>query len=160
MPFAPAFGAVGRIRASQRPTTHRAHGTTVHDGARPIDVTVAREPVQEREVHQIPDTFLMPIAQASPTGHPRSAAQLLRQHLPRNPAAQDEEDAGKTGAIRDARSSTVRSRRPNGQKRFDEILQCVRQQNGGHDPLTLLRPNEDVYRAIIGFVTRSWRTHV
>lgn len=70
MPFTPALGAVSRIRASQRPATDRTDGTTVHDGARPIDVTAAREPVQEREVHQTPDAFLLPIAQASPTGHP------------------------------------------------------------------------------------------
>ena len=37
-------------------------------------------------MHQIPDAFLLPIAQASPTGHPRSAARFLRQHLPRSPA--------------------------------------------------------------------------
>jgi hypothetical protein len=40
-------------------------------------------------------------------------------------SAQHEKDAGETGAIRNARSSTVRSRRWNGQKRFDEIPQCV-----------------------------------
>ena len=45
---------------------------------------------------------------------------FLRQHLPRNPAAQHEEDAGETGAIRDAGPPTIRSRRWNGQKRFDE----------------------------------------
>jgi hypothetical protein len=66
-------------------------------------------------VHQIP--FLLPIAQASPTGHPRSGSQFLRQHLPRNPAAQHEKDAGETGTIRDARPSTARSRQWNGEKR-------------------------------------------
>ena len=56
-------------------------------------------------------SFLLPTAQASPTGHLRSAPQPLRQHLPRNPAAQHEEDARETCAIRNARPSTVRPRR-------------------------------------------------
>ena len=32
MPFAPSFGAVGRIRTCLRSATYSAHGTTVHDG--------------------------------------------------------------------------------------------------------------------------------
>ncbi len=114
MPFAPALGAVGGVRTGLRPATHRTHRTTVHDRAGPIDVAVAREPIQKREVHQVPDAFLLPIAQASPTRHARTAAQFLRQHLPRNPAAQDEQDASEAGAVRDARPSAIRSRRRNG----------------------------------------------
>jgi hypothetical protein len=94
MAFAPAFGAIGGIRTCLRAATDGPHRATVNDGTRPINVAVARQPAQKREVHQIPDAFLLPIAQASPTGHPRSAPQLLRQHLPRNPAAQHEENAG------------------------------------------------------------------
>lgn len=111
MPFASALGAIRGIRTYLRAATHRPHRATVNDGTRPINFAVARQPAQKREVHQIPDAFLLPIAQASPTGHPRSAAQFLRQHLPRNPAAQHEEDARETCAIRDSRPSTVRSRR-------------------------------------------------
>ena len=48
--------------------------------------------MQESEVQQVPDAFVLPIAQASPTGHPDP----------------HEEDAGETDAIRDARPSTVR----------------------------------------------------
>ena len=84
-------------------------------------------------MHQIPDPFLLPVAQASPTRHARPAAQFLRQHLLRNPAAQHEENAREARAIRDARPSTVRSRWWNGQERFDEIPQCVGQQHGGHN---------------------------
>jgi hypothetical protein len=68
-------------------------------------------------VQQVPDAFVLPIAQASPTRHTRSAAQFLWQHPPRNAAAQHKEDAGETGAIRDARPSTVRPQRWNGQQR-------------------------------------------
>jgi hypothetical protein len=59
-------------------------------------------------VHQVPDAVLLPVAQSSPTGHPRSAAQFHRQQLPRNPAPQDEQIP-----VRRARSGT-RGRPPFG----------------------------------------------
>jgi hypothetical protein len=52
----------------------------------------------------------LPIPQTAPTGHPRAAAQLLRQHLARNPASEHEENTGETGSVRDTRSSAIRSR--------------------------------------------------
>ena len=106
------------------------------------DIAVTREPIQEREVQPIPDTFLLPIAQASPIGHAGPAAQFLRQHLPRNPAAQHEKDAGETRAIRHGRPSPVRSWQWNTQKRYDEIPQRIGQQHGDHEPPKLPRPTE------------------
>ena len=47
-------------------------------------------------------------------GHPRSAPEFLREHVPGNAAAEDKQNAGKTRAIRDARPPTIRSRRWNG----------------------------------------------
>src|SRR4030095_4782029 len=111
MPLAPALGANGGIRTCPRAATRGPHRATVNDRSRPINFAVARQPAQKREVHQIPDAFLLPIAQASPTGHPRSAAQFLRQHPPRNPAAQHKENARETGPIRDAWPSAGPSRR-------------------------------------------------
>jgi hypothetical protein len=113
MSFAPAFRTVGRIRTGLRPATHRALNNCLRWRG-PIDVAVAREPTQEREVHQVPNALFLPIAQSSPTGHPRSAAEFPRQHLPRNPAPQDEQNSREVGAIRDARASTFRSRRWSG----------------------------------------------
>ena len=43
---------------------------------------------------------LLPIAQASPTGHTRTAAQPLRQHLPRNAAAKNKQNAPEASSIR------------------------------------------------------------
>src|SRR5262245_3508587 len=41
------------------------------DGSRPINVAVAREPTQEREVYQIPDAFFLPNqASAASTSSP------------------------------------------------------------------------------------------
>src|SRR5579862_9278011 len=39
-------------------------------------------------MEELPDATLLPVAQSSPATHSRATAHLLRQHLPRNPAAQ------------------------------------------------------------------------
>ena len=119
MPFASTLGAVGRIGTRLRAAMHRAHRATIDHRPRPIDLILPSQPIEQRKVDQIPNTGLLPIAQASPTGHSRAAAQFLRQHLPRNPASQHEKDAGETHAIRDARPSTFWSRRLNRQERLD-----------------------------------------
>jgi hypothetical protein len=107
-------------------------------------------------MNQIPDAFLLPVAQTPPTGHARPAAQFLRQHSPGNPAAQNKEDAGEACTIRDSRPATVRSRRWNRQKRCDKIPQRVGQQHGGHKPRTLSCRTERVYAGHRArFVTRS-----
>jgi hypothetical protein len=78
-------------------------------------------------VHQIPEARPLPIAQSTPARHARPTAQFLRQHLPRDPASEHEEDAGETCAIRHARPSTVPSWWWNRKERFDEIPQRVGQ---------------------------------
>src|SRR5262245_27578441 len=113
MTFAASLGPVGGIRTSLRATTHRADGTAIDYCPRPVNLVVTRKPIEQRKVHQIPDTGVLPIAQTAPTGHPRPAAQLLRQHLPRNPASEHEQDTSETGSVRDTRSSAIRSRRWN-----------------------------------------------
>ena len=42
----------------------------------------------------VPDLGGLPVAQAAPTGDAGSAAHFLGQHLPRNAALEDEDDAG------------------------------------------------------------------
>jgi hypothetical protein len=110
--------------------THRSHGTTVHDGSRPLNAVVAREPIERCKVDEIPSARLLPIAQASPARHPDAAAQFVWQHLPRGAAAKDKENAGQARSIRDARPSTVRSPCWNGKERFNQIAQCIREQRG------------------------------
>jgi hypothetical protein len=109
MTLAPAFGPIGGIRPGLIATKHRAHGTTIHDGSRPIDLVVASQPIQQRKVDQIPYAQPLSVVQAPPAGHPRSAAEFLRQHLPGNATAKDEDNAGETRAIRDAWPSTLGS---------------------------------------------------
>lgn len=80
--FAPALGTVGRIRTNLRPTTHGPHGTAIHHRPRPINLGAAGQPIQQREMNEIPNAGALPVAQASPARHPRTAAEFLRQHLP------------------------------------------------------------------------------
>src|SRR5436190_24377050 len=81
---------------------------------------------------QVPHTGQLPVAQASPARHPRTAAQFLRQHLPRDSAAEDKENAGQTRAIRNARPSAFGSTGWNRQERFDKIPQRIGEQRDGH----------------------------
>ena len=68
---------------------------------------VARESIQQRKVDQIPHARLLPVAQATPACHPRPAPEFLREHLPGNTAAEDEDNAGETRTIRNARPPTL-----------------------------------------------------
>jgi hypothetical protein len=88
----PAFGPIRGIRPGPVTPVHGADGTTVHDRPRSINLVVASEPIQERKVDQIPHARHLPIAQAPPARHPRSAPEFLREHLPGNAAAKDEDE--------------------------------------------------------------------
>jgi hypothetical protein len=50
MTLAPALGPICGIRTGLIPAVHRADGTTVYNRPRPINLVVAREPIQQREV--------------------------------------------------------------------------------------------------------------
>jgi hypothetical protein len=62
----------------------------------------------------------------------------VRQHLPRDAAAKDEDNAGQTRAIRDARPSAFWPTGWNWQERFDKIPQRIWKQCGGHTRLRYL----------------------
>jgi hypothetical protein len=64
--------------------------------------------------------------------HPRTAAQFLRQHLPRDAAAKDKENAGQTRTIRYARPSAFGSTGWNRQERFDKVPQRIGEQRDSH----------------------------
>jgi len=83
-------------------------------------------------VDQLPHARLLPVAQATPARHPRPAPEFLREHLPGNAAAKDEDNAGEARAIRDARPPTLWASWGNWQERFDKIPQRIWKQRGGH----------------------------
>lgn len=132
MALAPALGPIGGIRTGLVTSVHRADAATVHERPRPIDLVVARQPIQERKVDQIPHARLLPVAQATPARHSRPAPELLREHLPGNTTAKDEDNACEARAIRDARPPTLWQSWGNWQERFDKIPQRIWKQRGGH----------------------------
>ena len=151
MALAPALGPIGRVRTSLVTAMHRADGTTVHDRSRPINLIVSSEPIQQREMNEIPHARSLPIAQAAPTRHPRPAPEFLREHLPRNAAAEDKQNAGETRAIGDARPSAFRPTWWSWQERFDKIPQRIGKQRSSHTRSRYFA-DEDGFG---GFVTRS-----
>jgi hypothetical protein len=102
------------------------------------------KPIQERKVDQIPHARHLPIAQVPPARHPRSAPQFLREHLPGNAAAKDEDNSGEAGAIRDTRSPTLWSSWWNRQERLDKIPQRIWKQGGGHSRSRYLAQEDQV----------------
>jgi hypothetical protein len=132
MALAPALGPIGGIRTGLIPAVRRADGTAVDNRPRPINLVVACEPIQQRKVDQVPDACLLPVAQPTPAGHPRSTPEFTREHLPGNAAAEDKQNAGETRAIGDARPSAFRPMGWSGQERFDKIPQRIGKQRGGH----------------------------
>ena len=144
MALAPALGPIGGIRTGLVTAVYRADATTVHDGPRPINLVVAREPIQERKVDQIPHARLLPVAQATPACHPRPTPEFLREHLPGNTAAKNEDNAGEAGAIRNARPSTLWPAWRNRQERFDKVPERIWKQRGGHTCSRYLTEGEQV----------------
>ena len=119
MALAPEFGPIGRIRPSVIAAVHGADGTTVHDRSRPVNLIISSEPIQQREVNEIPHARALPIAQAAPTRHPRTALEFLREHLPRDAAAEGAQNAGQTSAIRNLQPSALRPTWCSEQERFN-----------------------------------------
>jgi hypothetical protein len=50
MALAPALTSIGGIWTGLITAVHRSDGTTVDDRPRPINLVVAREPIQQRKV--------------------------------------------------------------------------------------------------------------
>jgi hypothetical protein len=83
-------------------------------------------------MNEIPHARSLPIAQAAPTRHPRTAREFLREHLPGDAAAEDEQNAGETRAIGDARPSAFRPACWSWQERFDKIPQRIGKKRRSH----------------------------
>ena len=103
-----ALGSIRGIRHGGAQTgLHSADGITVHDRPRPINLVTASEPIQQRKVDQIPHARPLPIAQAPPACHPRSAPELLGEYLPGDATTKNEDNASEASAIRDTRPPTL-----------------------------------------------------
>jgi hypothetical protein len=98
---------------------------------------------------EIPHTRLLPVAQATPARHPRPAPEFLREHLPGNTAAQDEDNAGEARAIRDTWPPTLWPSWGNRQERFDKIPQRIWNQRGRHACSRYLADEDQVAEVLL-----------
>ena len=84
-----------------------------------------------------PDAGLLPVTQAPPTGRAAPAAEFRGQHLPGNPALEDEDDAGQGGAVGDTGSSPLGFGWLLRQERLDGLPEVV-----GDQGVVLHRPDD------------------
>jgi hypothetical protein len=104
---------------------------------------------------EIPHTHQLPIAQAPPASHPRPAPEFLREHLPRNAAAEDKQNSGETRAIGHARPSAFRPTRWSWQERFDKIPQRLWKQRSGHTRSRYLGDEDQVSAVLLHALSPS-----
>jgi hypothetical protein len=108
-----------------------ADAERVEAGARPVELALAAELVEQLVVELLPDAGALPVAQPAPAGDRAAAAKLAgRQQPPRDAGAQLVDDAGKRRAVVDAGSAAVAAwwRR---QQRPDGLPQVVRHEGVG-----------------------------
>src|SRR4051812_21095100 len=112
--LAARLAAVGRVRPGRGPAGLGGQARRVERAPAPVDQPGLAEPVEQRVVERLPDAGLLPIAQPAPAARPAAAAHLLREHLPRDAALEDEEDAGQRRAVLDRRAAALRAGREQG----------------------------------------------
>jgi len=104
----------------------------------------------KRPLHDpIPHPRLLPVAQATPARHPRPAPEFQREHPPGNAAAEDEDDAGETRTVRNARPPSLWPSWRNRQERFDEIPQRIWKQRDGHTRSRYLADEDQVSAVLL-----------
>lgn len=123
--------AVGRAGTGGLTLALGAHADRVHGRPGPVQLPVLGQPVEHHPVQLVPHPGSLPAAQPAPAGHPRPAAQLERQRVPRDPSGQYEHDPGQRGPIRHARPTRPPTprRRWRGDQGFDQRPELVADQS-------------------------------
>ena len=96
--FAARFTAIGWVRSSFSPA-HRADRRTVDHRASQVQWAAPPQFGQQHFVDSLPHAGVLPRHQPAPTDGPGPTAHLARQHVPRDAAAEHEQDAGEYGAV-------------------------------------------------------------
>ena len=120
----------------------------------PVDQAGAAESVEKQVVERPPNFGSLPVPEPPPAGHAGAAAHLLRQHLPRDAALEDEEDAGQRCAVLDRRAAALRARRTGREQGAEEGPEgvgnerCCHAPTGGK-PTAALLPIEGSVEAVL-----------
>lgn len=81
---------------------------------------------EQEFVQPLPDARLLPVAQATPAGHARAEAELLRQPLPSDAGREHEQDSIQHSSIVDSSAARVlRAPLHSGQERLDQPPELV-----------------------------------
>jgi hypothetical protein len=88
--------------------------------------------VEQNAMQPVPDPGGVPIAQPPPARHPRTAAHLLRQHLPGNAALEHKQNAAQRRPARQRRPAALRPGPIRRQQRFDNGPLLVGHKRLGH----------------------------
>jgi hypothetical protein len=67
--LASALGSIGGIRTGLVSRIHCADGTAIDHSSRPINSFLTRQPIQQREMDEIPHSRELPVTQAPPARH-------------------------------------------------------------------------------------------
>ena len=84
-----------------------------------------------------PNARRLPIPQSPPTTHAGAAAHLGRQHFPRQPRAQHEQDARECGPVLNWTTPALRTRPRRREERRDLIPEIIGEKQSGHAKPTL-----------------------
>lgn len=132
--LATRLGPVGGVGTGFASCADGSHRGAVDHGVGPVDLAGALQLGQQHFLEPIPDPGLLPVAQASPTGHPRATAHLLGKRLPGDAGLEDKEDAGQRLAVvhRLAPGEAEPPWFGRREKRFDHLPQFVVEKRLGH----------------------------
>jgi hypothetical protein len=83
------------------------------------------ELIQEQAVQPVPDACRLPVTQASPASHARTASHFLGEVFPGDAGLEYEENARKCGPMTDGGTASFGRRLVLGQNRFDDVPQNV-----------------------------------
>jgi hypothetical protein len=129
--FAPSFTTIGWVRSSFF-HAQRADRRTVDHRTGQVQAAAPPQFGQQYFVDPLPHAGPLPGDQPTPTDRPGPTAHLARQHVPRNAATEDEQNAREDGAVgnRLAPGVSAMPGRARGQKRFDQGPQSASSSNG------------------------------
>jgi hypothetical protein len=126
MVFGTPSGAIRRVFPGVGASFHGSNRRTVHNKTAPSDPPAALQFRQQQPMEFVPNTQFLPIANASPTGHPRTL-KLAWQQAPWDPRFQHEHDCLEDDPVIDRRPAAFRSgTSPLRQERLDPFPQPIR----------------------------------
>jgi hypothetical protein len=97
-----------------------------------LNLVIFPQVLQHGVMDALPHTGLLPCMQAPPATHAAAAAQFTGKIFPRQACLEDEQDAGQSGAVVNARAPAFGGRTMCWQQWLNQYPQVVRKKGFGH----------------------------